>query len=71
MGRGGELLPEVTEADFDGAEELAVGSVGEGVGHLVDQRESLSEELLAQALAPLVAGFFYFRDRRRGWMERG
>jgi hypothetical protein len=63
VGRGGKLLTEVAEADFDGAEEFAVGSVGEGVGHLVDQGESLSKELLTQALAALVARFFYFRDR--------
>ena len=56
-------MTEVAEADFDGAEEFAVGSVGEGVGHLVDQWESLSKELLAQALAALLARFFYFRDR--------
>lgn len=71
MGRGSELSPEVAETDFDGAEELAVGGVGEGVGHLVEQREGLSQELLAEALASLVARFFDFRDRRKGWLERG
>jgi hypothetical protein len=71
VGRGGELLPEVAEAGFDGAKEPVVGGVGEGVGHLVDQGEGLSKELLAQAVASLAARFSPFRDRRRRWRERG
>jgi hypothetical protein len=56
------LLSEVAEADLDGAEEFAVGGVGEGVGHLVDEGEGLLQELLAQAAAALVAGFAGFRE---------
>jgi hypothetical protein len=57
VGGGGDLLAEVAEADLDGSEQLAVGGVGEGVGHLVDQGQGLGAELLAEALPALVARF--------------
>jgi hypothetical protein len=44
LGSGGKLLAEV-----------AVGGVGESVGHLLDQGQGPGEQLLLQTLAALVA----------------
>jgi hypothetical protein len=71
LGAGGELLSEVAEPDLDGAEELAVRGVGEGVGHALQQGGGGGLELAEEALAALVAGLARFRERRRGWHRRG
>lgn len=65
LGGGSDLLAEVAQPDFDRTEQLVFGSIDEGIRHLIHEGEDLSEELLAQALAALVAGFNSFRDRRR------
>jgi hypothetical protein len=66
LGGGSDLLAEVAQPDFDSTEQLVLGSIDERIRHLVHEGKDLSEELLAQALAALVAGFNNFRDRRRG-----
>jgi hypothetical protein len=64
--RGSELLAEVAEPDFGRTEEFVVGIVHEGVGHALDQGQSLGQQLRAQALPQLVAGFLGIRDGRSG-----
>jgi hypothetical protein len=66
LSRGSELLAEVAEPDFDRAEEFVVGTVHEGVGHALEQGQGIGQELIAQALPPLVAGFLGIRDGRSG-----
>jgi hypothetical protein len=63
LSAGGDLPAEVAQAHFDGTEDLAVGGIGQGVGHLLDQRQDLVKELLTEALAALSAGFIYLWGR--------
>ena len=60
MSAGGDLLSEVAESDFDGAEQFAVGGIDQGIGHVLDQRQELIEERLAEALAALGVGFIHW-----------
>lgn len=71
MSAGGDCLSEVAEAHFDGTEDLPVGGIDQGIGHLLDQRQDLVEELLAEALAALGAGFIPLRGRRRAHLGGG
>ena len=66
LSHGSDLLTEVAQPHFDGAEPRIAGSIDEGIGHLRQEREGLGEELLVKALAVLVTGFSDFRGRRRG-----
>jgi hypothetical protein len=65
LGGGGDLLPQVAQAGLDGAEDLAAGGVGEGVGHLLQQGGGGRLQLRQEAPAPLVARFSPLRGRRR------
>jgi hypothetical protein len=65
VGSRRDVLAEVAEADFHGAEQFVVGGRDEGLDHLVDQREGLGEELLAEAVAALGRGFSPFAGRAR------
>ena len=47
MRRGSELLAEVAEPDFGRTEEFVIGIVHEGVGHALDQGQSLGQQLRA------------------------
>jgi hypothetical protein len=51
------LLAEAAEANLDGAEEFTVGGVGQGIGHLFQQRSGQGLQLLQEALAALDAAF--------------
>ncbi len=64
------MLSEVAQPDLDGAEDLPVGGVGEGVGHLLQQRGNGGLELLKETLATLVARFGCLRGRRRVCLDR-
>jgi hypothetical protein len=57
--------------DLDGAEEFAVGGVGEGIGHALQEGGGGGLELAEEALAALVAAFSLLGERRRGWCGRG
>ena len=65
MADGSDLLAEVAESDLDRTEQFAVGGIDKGIDHLIEQGEGLRQELLAEALATLVAGFIDYRDRQR------
>jgi hypothetical protein len=55
MSNGSHLLAEVAQPDFDSTEQLVLGRIDQGIRHLVHQGQNVSEELLTQALAALVA----------------
>jgi hypothetical protein len=57
------LPSEVAEANLDGAEQLSVRGIDQGIDHLVDQGQGLGQEVFAEALAALVAGFGPFGGR--------
>jgi hypothetical protein len=66
VGGGGEVLAEVAEANLDGAEELAIGGVHQGLGHLLQQGSGEGLELAQEAWAALGRGSVDFSGRRRG-----
>ncbi len=65
MGGGGDVLAEVAEADFDGAEQFVVGGLDEGIDHALQEGGGGGLELSEEALATLVRGFSPFGGRAR------
>jgi hypothetical protein len=63
---GGQLLAQLAAAEFDGAEQFAVGGIDEGIDHLLQEGLGGGPELFEEALAALGAGLGDFRDRRSG-----
>jgi hypothetical protein len=65
VGGGGKLVGVVAEAEFDVAEELPVGGVDEGLGHLAAGRVGGGPQLVHQGTD---AAFAVFGGRGRGWI---
>jgi hypothetical protein len=57
-------LAEVAEAEFEGAERLAIRGVGEGVGHLLQEGAGRRLELSRMASAAFGAVVISWRGRR-------
>ena len=60
MGGGGEVVGVVAEAEFDVAQELAVGGIDEGLGHLAQGLFGRRSQLVHQGAD---AAFAVFRGR--------
>lgn len=59
------MLAEVPQAEFGGAQELVVGGIDEGIGHLLQEGSGAGLKVLQEAEAPVGAGFSALGGRRR------
>jgi hypothetical protein len=66
LGGGGELLPEVAGADFDGAKKFALRGVDQRIGQLFEQRGGLRLQVGQEPRAAFGAGLRGNRSRTVG-----
>jgi hypothetical protein len=63
MGLGGEVVTEVAQGGFDGAEDFVVGQIDQFIGEAFEEGIGLATQGLKELLTPLFASF---RDLGRG-----